>query len=339
MCSVPKTAGTTMRLRTLAAGSMLVLLAVGPLRAECRGTDLFPQLQETDPVGFAELADAARSLPHGRGKLFRVSKDGVKPSYLFGTLHISDPRVTALSPGVRRALESADVVALEVTEMKKAIKELGPQALAFKEAKADEGSDRLLTPEQMADLEEAVAAHGLPVSAARSFKPAFLAMLLSDPPCAADPAEKRPDLDTLVGQLAQKRSIPVVGLESMLEQLQAMFDVAPEVQRDLLLAVLQKRRNGEDAFTTRIVRYVEGDLGSLLALMQREAPLGGLEFGWPRVFVEQLIDKRNRRMRDRALPLLAKGGAFIAVGALHLPGEQGLARLLEQAGYKVEAVE
>jgi hypothetical protein len=38
------------------------------------------------------------------------------------------------------------------------------------------------------------------------------------------------------------------------------------------------------------------------------------------------------------VPLLAAGHAFIAVGALHLPGERGVLRLLEQRGYRVEAV-
>ncbi len=44
-------------------------------------------------------------------------------------------------------------------------------------------------------------------------------------------------------------------------------------------------------------------------------------------------------MRDRALPLLGKGGAFIAVGALHLPGDKGLVALFREAGYTVTAVE
>ena len=44
---------------------------------------------------------------------------------------------------------------------------------------------------------------------------------------------------------------------------------------------------------------------------------------------------RNLRMRDAALPLLADGGAFIAVGALHLPGAIGLVELLRGAGFTV----
>jgi uncharacterized protein YbaP (TraB family) len=52
-------------------------------------------------------------------------------------------------------------------------------------------------------------------------------------------------------------------------------------------------------------------------------------------FEEELIDKRNKRMAERSKPLIDKGNAFIAVGALHLPGKTGLVELLRSAGYKV----
>lgn len=56
-------------------------------------------------------------------------------------------------------------------------------------------------------------------------------------------------------------------------------------------------------------------------------------------YEQSLLVRRNRMMRDNALPYLAEGGAFIAVGALHLPGRHGLVTLLREAGYTVTAVE
>jgi uncharacterized protein YbaP (TraB family) len=52
-----------------------------------------------------------------------------------------------------------------------------------------------------------------------------------------------------------------------------------------------------------------------------------------------LLVTRNLSMRDKALPSLAEGSAMIAVGALHLPGRQGLVALLREAGYTVTPVE
>ena len=52
----------------------------------------------------------------------------------------------------------------------------------------------------------------------------------------------------------------------------------------------------------------------------------------------ELIEKRNRTMHERAMPLIDGGNAFIAVGALHLPGNTGLVELLRQSGYRVTPV-
>jgi len=43
-------------------------------------------------------------------------------------------------------------------------------------------------------------------------------------------------------------------------------------------------------------------------------------------------------MVERMQPLLTAGDSFIAIGALHLPGERGVLRLLAQRGYTVEAI-
>jgi hypothetical protein len=48
------------------------------------------------------------------------------------------------------------------------------------------------------------------------------------------------------------------------------------------------------------------------------------------------VRKRNAVMAQRAIPWLEKGGVFMAVGALHLPGNEGVVALLQQAGFTVE---
>ena len=56
------------------------------------------------------------------------------------------------------------------------------------------------------------------------------------------------------------------------------------------------------------------------------------------LFLHRFNDARNRVMADRMAARLNRGGAFIAVGALHLPGERGLLSLLSQRGYTVTRV-
>ena len=57
-----------------------------------------------------------------------------------------------------------------------------------------------------------------------------------------------------------------------------------------------------------------------------------------RRFMIRLNDDRNRRMVQRIIPYLEQGNTFIAVGALHLAGPQGILALLRQQGYTAEPV-
>ena len=49
----------------------------------------------------------------------------------------------------------------------------------------------------------------------------------------------------------------------------------------------------------------------------------------------QGIVARNERMVQTVLPYLSEDSVFIAVGALHLPGEDGLVSLLRSRGYRL----
>jgi uncharacterized protein YbaP (TraB family) len=80
-------------------------------------------------------------------------------------------------------------------------------------------------------------------------------------------------------------------------------------------------------------RYLKRDLAGLMVLANRFKL--GEEYT---EFMERLLFQRNRRMVKRMAARLAEGNAFIAIGALHLPGDQGVLALLEQQGYEVSVV-
>ena len=80
-------------------------------------------------------------------------------------------------------------------------------------------------------------------------------------------------------------------------------------------------------------------LALIVARLGTYIPMPGIDARMPPEFYDVLIDQRNARLFARAAPLVEEGGAFIAVGAAHLPDEKGLLRLFEKAGYRVETVE
>ena len=85
-------------------------LAVGMARAEipaCTGSDMLADLAtRRSGAGSQRSASEAAATLNGKGLLWKLEKTGQQPSFLFGTMHMTDPRVTRLTPaaatGVRR---------------------------------------------------------------------------------------------------------------------------------------------------------------------------------------------------------------------------------------------
>ena len=84
--------------------------------------------------------------------------------------------------------------------------------------------------------------------------------------------------------------------------------------------------------------YREGRPAEMIAVVDSLPALTPKERAAERRFDELLLGGRNEMMAKRAAPLLANGGAFIAVGALHLPGRSGLIARFRAMGYRVEKV-
>lgn len=84
--------------------------------------------------------------------------------------------------------------------------------------------------------------------------------------------------------------------------------------------------------------YLERRISSIWVLSIRGVPTDQSDPRLSAYMEDMMINKRNRLMLERSLPLLAEGSAFIAVGAAHLPGDQGLVELFRKAGYEVTPV-
>jgi len=54
--------------------------------------------------------------------------------------------------------------------------------------------------------------------------------------------------------------------------------------------------------------------------------------------MKRLLIDRNYIMTERMQDILDEGNAFIAIGAMHLPGEEGVLSLLGKQGYKIHSV-
>jgi len=276
------------------------------------------------------LAIAAGAAPaaaqYEQGLLWRIEGKGASPSHVFGTVHLADPRVTRLPPAVARELERASSVSLEVTLETSNIQTLASRMLYTdgRDLQSVAGAELF---GKAAAITEGL---GLPEPLLRMFKPWAVALILSAPP--QDPANV---LDFVLARTAKEKGKPVHELEGIEEQV-AAFEGFPEAEQVTLLRHAVENRG---RMADWIGRIVEAYLARDLAAMQRisEESSGG-DRRANEVFADRLLYQRNERMVERMEARLTEGGAFIAVGALHLYGSRGVPALLESRGYRVTRV-
>ncbi|MEQ1713844.1 MAG: TraB/GumN family protein, partial [Hyphomicrobium sp.] len=293
------------------------------------------------PATHARILDEAAKVQNAEAILWRIEKRGVAPSHLMGTMHVSDVRITTLSPAAAKALDGSKSVLLEVADLspKATVDAItkSAQLMMFTDGRR---LDKLLSPDDFAVVQALVAKSGLPGDLATVFRPWLVNTLMAVSECERKNAEAgHPVLDSKIGREAEARKIKVIGLETIESQLAAMSSLPDAEQVEMLRAGLKYAARTDDMLETLTQMYVKRRMGAAMPFNLALAATAGVSPDAFKGFQQQLLDKRNRKMLDGARPLLEKGAAFVAVGALHLSGPTGLVQLLRDDGYTVTAVD
>lgn len=275
---------------------------------------------DTAPIG------APVSVSTERGLLWRIEAAG-RPSYLFGTIHSEDPRVTELSTPVKTALDGASRFVMELVPDQDVAMRLATRMVMTDGRTLRE----LLGAEAYTTAVSALAERGVPPELVERLKPWSIVMLLGMPPPKGGLA-----LDLVLYARAKEKGEPTFGLETAQEQLDVFDQMAMPDQVQLAKETL-KQVNVLPAMLAAVhTAYLSRDLARLSEINERYAKSGNAALA-ERV-MSRLLSQRNRRMVQRMETYLKQGNAFIAVGALHLPGKEGLLALLRERGYRVNAV-
>ena len=273
----------------------------------------------------------AETLPPAR--IFLIERDGVPPSWLFGTMHSSAPEIVALPTEVKVALGRSRIV---VGELDMADANLGEIVLSTFLPAGQKLGD-LLPPDLHERTLAALEVLGLPASYADRLQPWMAAVVLSFDREELERQRRGEEaLDDLIQRLARERGKAVAGLETAAEQLAIFQNLPLEWQIDYLEMALSAPAlvGGSGGALERL--YLRGDhrnMWGFYALSTFFARTPFIDY-----FTKAAIVDRNHLMADRLAPFLAEGGVFVAVGALHLPGAEGLLALLQQQGWRISAL-
>lgn len=319
---------------------LLVLASLSPARAEapaCHGANLLDEMKVENPSLYRQVVAEGDKVANGKGIFWKIEKDGIAPSYLLGTMHVSDPRVLKMPAGAADAQAASNTIVIESDEIldeKKAMAGIltKPELTMFTDGSSIE---TLLPKEDVALLEAGLKNRGIPLAAVSRMKPWMLMAFVSLPACEMARKAVNPDfLDKRIALDAVAAGKPVKGLETFVEQLSAMAAIPVGFHLKSLVETISLGPKMDDIFETMTELYLSGDIGLTIPLLKTVAPEGDDDAGYAE-FENLVVTKRNHVMAERAAPILAEGGAFIAVGALHLPGEEGLVELLRKQGFAV----
>ena len=270
--------------------------------------------------------------------LWRISGNGLaQPSYLFGTHHLIPisflDGINGLSEAFERTeqvvgeLDMRDMMELQMQMMQHAMM---PEGVTY---------ESLLSAEDVALLDNKLTSLlGIGLEQLGGMKPAMLTTLITLTFYQQHfPETVEISIDEHFQQKALVRSRPVRALDTFESQIYALFGVnSIERQAELLMCMLRHPEMITETVQLLNEMYKAFDINGLYALsveINTDSPC-------PNTDEEINAMTRNRHLRciDQLSSIIQEKPSFIAVGALHLPGEHGLIAGLRRAGFTVEAV-
>lgn len=253
--------------------------------------------------------------------LWKIESDGRPASYLFGTIHIDDPRVMDFSEELRSALHQTQTFAMESV----------PQSDMRHALMADGSLTNKLGEAELDKIRQLADEHSLDTDVALRMKPWLLASIFSLPKPGSPFT-----LDVVLYGKAFNDRKRIIGLETPEAHFNALDGISESEQLALLRMVLAKTPEQKEQEYTQVVdAYMHKDFEGLL---DDQRFVEGLAPETGKRLMEALLESRNIRMADAIRRELEAGSLFVAVGAAHLPGEQGLIALLRKAGFRVSGI-
>ncbi|WP_404837029.1 TraB/GumN family protein [Aeromonas media] len=257
---------------------------------------------------------------------YRISK-GNEQHWLLGSIHAGKPSLYPLPDPVERAWQQSRALVMEVdmTHISQAQwQEMGAITRLV--------DGKTLKDHLPIDLYRrtliAAGQNGLTESMLAPLRPWFAAITLTQAALERTGYRGEFGVDQHFARRANDGGKPIVGLETLLEQLGYLASVGDN-QTLMLESTLDELPELKTGFDAVMKAWQEGDQATLINLLKEEMAPPKLQ-----AWLEQtLLAERNRNWVKKWPDLPDE--SFIVVGALHLYGEQGLLALLEQQGWRI----
>ena len=260
-------------------------------------------------------------------------RTGDTTAYLFGTIHVGAANFYPLPESVQSAFRNSDVLALEADPNNG---EQAASALAIAMYAPPDSIENHVEMPLLSGVQEVSALYGLQFQQLRQMKPYMLMFMLTMMEYGRIGYDAKYGLDAHFSQRALREGKQLVELESMSQQMLMLDSLSPQLQSAMLQITVDEILTGEVSVVSNemIAAWSSGDTNLLDDVMSAEerklAPPLAKEFR------RRFLTDRNVAMARRIDSMIKSGQrVFVAVGALHMVGENSIPEMLRAKGYTV----
>ena len=258
--------------------------------------------------------------------LWKVTK-GDQEAYLYGTIHISCN--AELDSKVEEALFQSDELILEIDLSDPSLQMRMMQQMMLPEQK--DASDYLSDNEYQL-LKNYVDENVKTVPSfamVKNMKPILLSSIITQ---SLLTCTNQAGYDQLLLQKAQQDDMSISGLETVDEQMSLLDNIpAQKVYEEIIESIKKDQKENKEMLDQMMKHYNNADLNALKQLFDESDSIIN-------DFTDVALDERNKKWIPTIKQQMSKNQAFIAFGAAHLIGDQGVIQLLRNDGYQVSPV-
>lgn len=272
--------------------------------------------------------------------IWKISGNGLtQPSYLLGTHHLVHVSFVDSIPGLRDVMETTQQVVGEVLMSDQPAMQARVQQGAM--MPAGESYQKLLSPEDYVKLDEGLKKlFMVGLDQLGQLKPGMLSMMYSITLYSKMYPEFNPmsheAIDGYIQRIATENGKTIVGLETVEDQVYALFDAEPlKDQAESLVCSVENVEFSKEMVGRLNAYYKAKQLNNMYNLTFKN-PNDPCKVSTAQE--NALFKDRNEKWMQKLPEIMKQKSSLIAVGSLHLVGENGLLDLLIAKGYTVEPV-
>ena len=263
-----------------------------------------------------------------------VVRDADSTLYLYGTVHVRPTGSDWADDDVRAALAESHEIWTELLMTPETDAQTQQLALQMGRAAPGRPLSGFLSAEENARLNALTGRLGMPTGALEGFQPWLAGLTLAIVPILQAGYNPASGVDRNVDAFGDANGKTMRGLETV-EQLLGFFTNLSEVaQRQFLVESINEAQNGVALLNQMTAAWERGDIETLERLVVDET-----RRDYPELYQQIFVQRNNVWVAELTQELQGSGVDFVAVGAGHLVGEEGLVAQFQARGYTVERVE